>query len=283
MKYIKKFNEHNDFKSYIEGENYTPPNTSYCALEDEVHYPLISDFVDLGFSSQTLWSTCDIGSDSPYISGSTFRWGETKPHAIEENFSSFLPANSDYKHFGFTFIGNGGQARGNSNLEPFSYYKKYYPYNYDTTYDDYNLSDNKYILDEEDDAAAQNLGNDWVIPYPWQFVELFDNTSKTFNKETSSITLTSLINGNQITFPINHIEIIDGGYASAEYFTNSLYQSSPKDAQMIWIESYDLEDEEQSFSFGPAHDDRVFPHRIRPVRKGFIDQEASEPEEPLVS
>lgn len=38
MKYIKKFSTHNDYVSYVDGDNYITPNVSLCNEEKEVHY-----------------------------------------------------------------------------------------------------------------------------------------------------------------------------------------------------------------------------------------------------
>ena len=38
MKYIKLFNQHSDYETYINSDNKILPNISYCENEDEVHY-----------------------------------------------------------------------------------------------------------------------------------------------------------------------------------------------------------------------------------------------------
>lgn len=38
MKYLKKFEEHSDYDSYINGNNKVLPNVSYCNVQEEIHY-----------------------------------------------------------------------------------------------------------------------------------------------------------------------------------------------------------------------------------------------------
>ncbi len=45
-----------------------------CERENTIH---VHEEVDLGLPSGTLWSTCNIGADSPEDFGSYFAWGET--------------------------------------------------------------------------------------------------------------------------------------------------------------------------------------------------------------
>ena len=45
MKYIKLFNTHDDYETYINSQDRILPNVSYCEIEDEVHYnPINMDY-----------------------------------------------------------------------------------------------------------------------------------------------------------------------------------------------------------------------------------------------
>ena len=66
MKYLKAFNTHSEYQTYINGGNTVLPNVSICRNEGDVHYNTFDPFngheyVDLGLPSGTLWATCNIG------------------------------------------------------------------------------------------------------------------------------------------------------------------------------------------------------------------------------
>ena len=47
MKYIKEFETHSQYESYISGGNVAKPNVSYCDQENECHYNVERDEVTL--------------------------------------------------------------------------------------------------------------------------------------------------------------------------------------------------------------------------------------------
>ena len=60
MKYLKKFNEHNDYEEYIEGSDKQLPNVSVCVNENHKHYtqkprPLIAKFFVKGTKNVKIW------------------------------------------------------------------------------------------------------------------------------------------------------------------------------------------------------------------------------------
>ena len=182
-KYIKKFDTHSDYEDFIETEDFIKPNISYCADDVEVHYNPIPDpynghaYVDLGLPSGTLWATMNVGATSETDYGLYFAWGETQGYtdASTKAFSW-----SDYK-----WTEDGG-----------------------STMSKYNETDDKTVLDLEDDAVATNWGGEWHIPTQTQFQELLNtmyvtNTWVT-NYQGSGINgclFTSVNNGNILFVP----------------------------------------------------------------------------------
>ena len=99
------------------------------------------EYVDLGLSVK--WATTNVGATKPEDYGDFFAWGETTP---KENYSW-----DTYK-----WTTDGG-----------------------STFIKYNNTDNKKVLDIEDDAAAANWGGAWRMPTFDEIMELFntDNCS----------------------------------------------------------------------------------------------------------
>ena len=79
-KYLKKFDNHADYLSYMGGEPLFP-NVSFCEGGDEMHYNAFKyhghEYVDLALPSGTLWATCNMGADDMFGGGMFFAWGET--------------------------------------------------------------------------------------------------------------------------------------------------------------------------------------------------------------
>ncbi len=86
------------------------------------------EYVDLGLPSGTLWATTNVGAASPEDYGDYFAWGETAPKATYDL--------SSYKWYDDSSI----------------------------TLTKYNVTDNKTVLEEADDAATANKGSDWRMP-----------------------------------------------------------------------------------------------------------------------
>ena len=67
----------------------------------------------------------------------------------------------------------------------------------------YNRTDNKTILDTDDDAAYVNWGSDWRMPTKEQFDELTANTTSAWTQVDGvyGLLCTSTANGNTLFFP----------------------------------------------------------------------------------
>lgn len=95
------------------------------------------EYVDLGLPSGTLWAKMNAGAESETDTGLYFAWGETQGYTAEQVGVDKQFSWSDYK---FNPSGDG------------------------STFTKYNLTDNKVVLDAEDDAAAVNMGGEWHMP-----------------------------------------------------------------------------------------------------------------------
>ena len=168
------------------------------------------EFVDLGLSSGTLWSTCNVGADKPSDFGLYFQWGDVQGYTKEQvglkkKFSSDW---SDYKWLrndAFTNYRNAFVKYRNSGL----------------------VLD---ILDLEDDAANVNMGGSWHIPTPEQLKELINETTSDWVKmdNVNGRLFTSKNNGKSIFIPA-------AGYAS----NGSVYVSGSYG--LVWASMLDTD------------------------------------------
>ena len=132
-------------------------------------------YVDLGLPSGTLWSTCNVGANSPEEYGDYFAWGETEPKSVYEW--------SNYKYC------NGDQYQLTKYCN-----NSLWGYN--------GFTDTLTILQSIDDAATANWGDEWCMPTREQWKELYDNTSSiwtTLNDIDGRLFIAS--NGNSLFFP----------------------------------------------------------------------------------
>lgn len=102
------------------------------------------DYVDLGLPSGTKWATCNLGASKPIEYGDYFAWGETQPK-------------DEYTWENYKWGKDEGQ-----------FMTKY------CTKDSEGKVDNKTVLENFDDAAVANWGNDWRMPTSKEQQELLD-------------------------------------------------------------------------------------------------------------
>lgn len=172
-KYLKEFQSVSNYQAYISNNPFLP-NVSNV-IGEKVHFtPSPSgpnanghSYVDLGLPSGTLWATMNVGANAPEDYGNHYAWGETE-------------TKSEYSWETYEF--------GSSSEGPFS---------------KYNGTDDKIILDLEDDAARVHWGGDWKMPTEAQLRELSGNTTSEWTtlNGVSGCAFTSIINGNSIFFP----------------------------------------------------------------------------------
>jgi hypothetical protein len=130
------------------------------------------EYVDLGLPSGTLWASKNVGAEEITQIGNYFQHGET---TIKNGFYK-----DSYKFF---------------NKKSLDYIK-------------YNEKDGLLELEEKDDAAHINMGNNWYMPTEEQCKELFNENHVTNeyveNYNNSGINgrlFTSKTNGNTLFFP----------------------------------------------------------------------------------
>ena len=132
-----------------------------CNCCDKDNEPTIIDgheYIDLGLPSGKKWASRNIGAEVETDFGDYFAWGETT---------------------GYDRLGTGKLPDGGFNWEN---YKLGDGTDNPTvsSFQKYNSSDNKTVLDSEDDAAKINWGGDWRIPTNEDFQELKENTNIQF-------------------------------------------------------------------------------------------------------
>ena len=154
---------------------------------------LAPEIVDLGLSVK--WASFNLGATRPEEYGDYFAWGETEP---KENYSW-----ATYKW-------------GNPDALTKYCTKSSQGYN--------GFTDNKTVLDPEDDAAAVALGGSWRIPTNVQLDELLTNCTWTWTsqKDINGYLVTGP-NGNSIFLPAA------GGWSNTTLYDVSsfgFYQSS---------------------------------------------------------
>lgn len=138
-------------------------------------------FVDLGLPSRTLWASSNVGANSPYEIGSKFAWGEISPCY------SFHRQWYDYKftslaHKDLQYFINRAHTYWRLNYQSEEEYKTYAELDRDRTArmmlnkyifkTHFHDSDNKRILEQQDDVAHVIFGGRWRMPTKLDFEEL---------------------------------------------------------------------------------------------------------------
>lgn len=99
------------------------------------------EYVDLGLPSGTLWAKCNVGAETETEDGGVFQWGDVVDKRDENVWTWNYKWYSDY-----------GWAK-------------------------YNDTDNKTVLDLEDDVAHVIMRGKWCMPNLQDLQELLDNTN----------------------------------------------------------------------------------------------------------
>ncbi|MBR5174658.1 MAG: Ig-like domain-containing protein [Bacteroidales bacterium] len=179
-----------------------------------VKYADAPTLVDMGLSVK--WASFNVGASAPEEVGDYYAWGEVKPKD-EYNDQS-------YKWY---FDGN---------------CNKMTKYCNNSTYGYNGFSDNKMVLDPEDDVAHTIYGGKWRMPTEKELIELCENTSyssATLNG-VAGYWVISNINGNRIFFPFSGYKYYDEIREEGDgfYWSSSLSVDSPLDANYLSFYSY---------------------------------------------
>ena len=108
-----------------------------------------SDYVDLGLPSGLLWAKKNLGAETEKDAGLYFQWGDTQGYTAEQ---VGVDKTFDWNTYKFSIDDSG------------------------SNFSKYNKTDNKTVLDLEDDAVHVMLGGNWRMPTSEDFVELINNT-----------------------------------------------------------------------------------------------------------
>lgn len=180
-------------------------------------------YVDLGLPSGLKWATCNVGASSPEEYGDYFAWGET------ETKETYLWTNSKW---------------------------------YDTT-DKYTGTDNKTILDPEDDAAHMNWGEAWRMPTREELNELLENCTWLWSTK-NGVDGYKVVgrNGNSIFLP-----------AAGDMYSDRLWDES--EMGKYWTSTCGENSSESSYALsyyiwntpGENREERYYGLPVRPVFK----------------
>ena len=138
------------FKEWNDGNTDNPrvitvtKDAIYTAHFEKENFNAGHEYVDLGLPSGLKWATCNVGATKPEEYGDYFAWGEVEP---KDNYSW-----STYKYC----------------YGSYDTMNKYYIWSN-------GLTDNKIVLDAEDDVATVKWGGAWRMPTKVEQDELRNN------------------------------------------------------------------------------------------------------------
>ena len=163
--------------------------------------------VDLGLPSGIKWALCNVGAEKPEDSGNYYAWGEVLPKE-DYSWDTYNYANGTYwEDLKLTkYCNNAG-------------------------YGDNGFTDNKTVLEPEDDAAHVNWGGSWRMPTNTEWQELQDNCTWTWTTQNgiNGYRVASKTNSNSIFLPAAGYRRDTGlgrvGYGG-DYWSSSLNDSS---------------------------------------------------------
>ena len=174
------------------------------------------EWVDLGLPSGLKWATCNVGATKPEEYGDYFAWGETEPKTTYDW--------STYKY--------------GSDYDELTKYCNKASYGKDS------FTDDKTVLDPEDDAARANWGGQWRMPTDGEWGELLDECTwewkNGYKGTTAGYLVTSKINGNSIFLPAAGYRFDDDLYFAGyygSYWSSSLYTGDPYYAWYVYFYS----------------------------------------------
>ena len=153
------------------------------------------EYVDLGLSVK--WATCNVGASKPEEAGCHYAWGELeeKDNYIVENYKFY--DSDDYYRIN--------------------------KYNSNSLDGKDGFTDDKMILDPEDDVAHEKWGGKWRMPTAEEWEELKNNTTSTWTTQNDVYgRLFTSENGNSIFLPATHT-FLYGQYWGGGYWSSSLF------------------------------------------------------------
>ena len=206
------------FKEWNDGNTENPrviivtQDESYTAVFEKFE----PEYVDLGLPSGLKWATCNVGATKPEEYGDYFAWGEVEPKTTYTW--------STYKY---------GKA-----VDQLTKYCN------DSKYGKDGFTDNKIVLDPEDDAATANWGGAWRMPTKIEQDELRNNCIWDWITQNGvkGYKVTGP-NGNSIFLPAagyRNGTSLSGAGSSGYYWSSSLRTSNPDYAYYVRFYSSDV-------------------------------------------
>ena len=113
--------------------------------------PKTMEMVDLGLPSGNKWAKCNLGATSEEEAGMYYQWGDTVGYTKEQIGTDKV---FDWTNYKWSVDGSS------------------------SNFSKYNSSDNKTVLDLEDDAVHAALGGNWKMPTYEDWQELYNNTER---------------------------------------------------------------------------------------------------------
>lgn len=199
------------------------------------------ELVDLGMvvdGKKVLWANMNVGATKPEEYGDYFAWGETVPHGgvDESNASNYNYAGTytktDYWWSSYKYCNGYHDAQ-----------TKYVPSIHASSWGYNGFSDNKTVLDPEDDAATANWGGDWRMPTHKE-MEALCKLSWTWTTVNGISGYRISGNGHEIFLPAagcrdfrewKHV------CSDGNYWSSSLDESEPHNAWYIFLDSDDFD------------------------------------------
>lgn len=211
----------------------------------------VPEAVDLGLPSGIKWASFNLGASAPEEFGDYYAWGETEPY-----FSRNPMTWKEGKEEGYTWTSYKWCMGSNTTMTKYCTNSSY-GYN--------GFTDDKTVLDPEDDAAHVNLGGKWRMPTVADWAELFENCTCTWDTRNGwcfGITMSSKTNNNSIYLPASGYCSTSStpppasGYRIGYYRTSTLDVDNP---YRSWIKRFD------SDKVSEASHNRYLGYSIRPV------------------
>ena len=189
--------------------------------------------VDLGLPSGLKWASCNVGATTPEGCGNHYQWGETE-----------TKANYSWEYYKYA----------NGSRETLTKYCNDSGYSYE------GFTDNKTVLDPEDDAATANWGSAWRMPTDAEWTELLEQCTWTWTTQNGvkGCLVTSKTNSNSIFLPVagfrNDVNHYSG--SSGYYWSSSLDTGVPWYSWLVYFDS---------FGWGRSQSERNYGQSVRPV------------------
>lgn len=199
--------------------------TAECTITVIDPSTVTPEYVDMGLSVK--WATFNVGAYSPESYGDYYAWGETEPYYMQGYAQSEKPVwkTGKYSSYGYSWNSYRYSNESSSSLTK---------YCYNAAYGNKGYTDNKTVLDPEDDVAHVKWGGNWRIPTSSEFQELSNNCTWTWAilDGVKGCRVTSNIEGytdRSIFLPAAGMRTYTGRYEAETrgyYYSSTLYDGN---------------------------------------------------------